>query len=306
MARPGLDRNVKFKVLVKRLGLPRPYVRGLLDTMWEVAYETGNPALGDKAAVEAAAEWPGEPGVLFTALRDGRWIDPGPDGTWVVHDLYDHAPEYVRKRMDREAARRERGVSLEQVRSDAARQAANARWSRDHAGPSAPVRNDASCLPRGIQDMPCSTPPSPAPAPAPAPKKGDSVPLQPPVRATAGPDPGGFDKFWAAYPKKVDKTNAIKVWTRINPDPGLLKVILAAVGRQKASPDWQDKQYIPGPAKWLRGRRWEDEVEPAAGGHTNDEINAALGIRHPKGAELAAMFPDMFGACPNGEAPGGS
>src|ERR1700692_4476034 len=90
MARPSLDRNVKFKALVRRLGIPRPYVLGLLEVMWATAHECGNPVLGSPKEVEAACEWPGEPLVLFDALRCGRWIDEGPNGAWIVHDYWDH------------------------------------------------------------------------------------------------------------------------------------------------------------------------------------------------------------------------
>jgi hypothetical protein len=105
MARPGLDRNVKFRTLVRRLGLAEPFVRGLLETMWEVGYECGNPVLGAPDQVEAAAKWPGTPGVLFEALKFCRLIDELPVDRWQIHDLMDHAPEYVKKRMARESRR---------------------------------------------------------------------------------------------------------------------------------------------------------------------------------------------------------
>jgi hypothetical protein len=106
MARLTLERNVKFKSLVKRLRLPRPYVRGLLETMWDCAHECGKPVLGTSEEVEDSAEWPGKKGVLFEALRDGRWIDQSGDGQWQIHDYWDHAPEYVKDRQRAEERRR--------------------------------------------------------------------------------------------------------------------------------------------------------------------------------------------------------
>ena len=38
-----------------------------------------------------------------------------------VHDLYDHCPEYVRKRMDRELARQQTGKTLSELRAEAGR-----------------------------------------------------------------------------------------------------------------------------------------------------------------------------------------
>jgi hypothetical protein len=97
--------NAKFKLLCRALGQPRFYVRGLLEVMWDVAHECGNPVLGSPDAVEAAAEWPGEPGVFFAALRDGKWIDQRDDGQWEIHHYWHHAPDYARDRAGREAER---------------------------------------------------------------------------------------------------------------------------------------------------------------------------------------------------------
>lgn len=64
---------------------------------------------------------------------------------------------------------------------------------------------------------------------------------------------GGFDAFWAAYPKKKSKGQALSAWKKLKPDSSLQAVILKAIEAQKRSPDWQkDKgQYIPYPATWL-------------------------------------------------------
>lgn len=70
-----------------------------------------------------------------------------------------------------------------------------------------------------------------------------------------------FAAFWTAWPKKTDKQKARERWFRLNPDEKLLEDILSAIARQKASPQWRDVQFIPGPAKWLLNRKWEDEAE---------------------------------------------
>jgi hypothetical protein len=97
--------NVKVKLLVQLLKLPRPYVRGLLETLWDVAHASGNPVLGSADAVEAAAEWPGDRGALFAALRECRLIDERPDESWEIHDYWHHAPEYVKGRLRKEQQR---------------------------------------------------------------------------------------------------------------------------------------------------------------------------------------------------------
>lgn len=125
MARPGLEKNVKFKRLVLMLKMPRPHVRGHLETLWEVAYECGEPRIGDSDSIEAAAEWHGEPGILFQALLScggpGRagFIEDCPDsqGEYQIRDLWDHAPEYVQKRRKREDERKSKNTNSTDRRS---------------------------------------------------------------------------------------------------------------------------------------------------------------------------------------------
>lgn len=70
-----------------------------------------------------------------------------------------------------------------------------------------------------------------------------------------------FNDFWKAYPKKVSKANALKAWKKLKPNDDLAREIIYALERQKQSAQWQKNngQFIPYPATWLNGRRWEDE-----------------------------------------------
>ncbi len=71
----------------------------------------------------------------------------------------------------------------------------------------------------------------------------------------------GFAEFWDAWPKKVDKVDALKAWKKLGHVNGLLPTILAAVRTQAVDNEWHRERgkYCPSPAKWIRGRRWEDE-----------------------------------------------
>jgi hypothetical protein len=73
-----------------------------------------------------------------------------------------------------------------------------------------------------------------------------------------------FDRFWTGYPRKVKKASAVKSWERLVPDEELLEVMLAAIGRQRQSAQWQEERFIPYPTTWLNERRWEDETTAAA------------------------------------------
>lgn len=71
-----------------------------------------------------------------------------------------------------------------------------------------------------------------------------------------------FCAFWNAYPKKRDRRKAEKAWNALNPDGEVIQSMLRALAAWKASPDWQRDggQFIPHPATWINGRRWEDEL----------------------------------------------
>jgi hypothetical protein len=115
MARPCLKQNPKFRRLRHCLEEPVPHVIGYLECMWMVGYESGDPVLGDHLDVELAAEYPGERGKLFRALLECRLIDDLGDGRYAIHDLFDHAPEYVLKRAKREAERQAKGVQRQRA-----------------------------------------------------------------------------------------------------------------------------------------------------------------------------------------------
>lgn len=77
----------------------------------------------------------------------------------------------------------------------------------------------------------------------------------------------GFSAFWAAFPRKKAKPDAEKAWRKLRPDDELVERILVALGAQARSEQWRKDggQFVPYPATWIRGCRWEDEADrPAA------------------------------------------
>lgn len=71
-----------------------------------------------------------------------------------------------------------------------------------------------------------------------------------------------FSKFWAAYPRKDGKADALKAWKSLKPNADLQRVILEDLRRRMESGGaWYktEKRFIKLPASYLRGRRWEDE-----------------------------------------------
>lgn len=68
-----------------------------------------------------------------------------------------------------------------------------------------------------------------------------------------------FTEFWAAYPRKTAKPNAVKAWAKAikRADP---ETILSGLRRYRFA---TDPQFIPHPASWLNSDRWADEPAPA-------------------------------------------
>lgn len=67
-----------------------------------------------------------------------------------------------------------------------------------------------------------------------------------------------FDDFWTLYPRHIAKKAARKAWDRI-PDTLHIRIFTSvAIWRSV----WLDKdpEFLPYPASWLNGERWEDEL----------------------------------------------
>lgn len=69
----------------------------------------------------------------------------------------------------------------------------------------------------------------------------------------------GFSTFWCEYPKKVGKQKSLEIWNKLKPDAELQAVIMNALRVAKTSTQWQNG-YILDPERWLKYRRWEDEI----------------------------------------------
>ena len=72
----------------------------------------------------------------------------------------------------------------------------------------------------------------------------------------------GFAEFWAAYPRKIGKPNALKAWKRLN-CAAIAGQVVEAVQNWCRSEQWRKDggEFIPHPATWLNRNGWEDEIE---------------------------------------------
>lgn len=209
MARPGFSLDRKFKRLARSLDDVQPgfgeiLARGSLELLWDSAYEACDDYLGDSEDVEALAHWGGKGGTLTAALlgaggedRSGfieegggaSWPE-GKPGTFRVHDLYDHAPDYVQKRLAREAQREAKGKSITDLRREAGKKGAAVTHGKRTANVEQPsgkrlasgvrlpgnseqtsAAETASGGRRAADVGQFARTPSPAPAPTPAPQE---------------------------------------------------------------------------------------------------------------------------------------
>jgi hypothetical protein len=88
-----------------------------------------------------------------------------------------------------------------------------------------------------------------------------------------------FDDFWTAYPKKKAKEAAKKAWVKLKPDEALGKTIIQAVLESAKTQDWKKEngKYIPYPATYLNGKRWEDEGNDTNGQNTGNPRKVQYG-----------------------------
>lgn len=72
-----------------------------------------------------------------------------------------------------------------------------------------------------------------------------------------------FESFWKLYPKKKGKKEAEKAWRKVKAAD--VPAIMQALAVEIRSEQWLKNggQYIPNPATWLNGERWNDEVQVA-------------------------------------------
>lgn len=116
------------------------------------------------------------------------------------------------------------------------------------------IRNSCSNHVETNMDTPYSPPEEDAPAEISKAKK--SMPEY---------KPDTFEFFWSKYPKNRRKVRqvAVRRWDKLRPDKELCYIMLAALERDKQSPQWTKDggQFIPHFSTWLNQRRWEDDGE---------------------------------------------
>ena len=75
-----------------------------------------------------------------------------------------------------------------------------------------------------------------------------------------------FEDFWLLYPKRCAKKDAKKMWVRMTEQQRISALTACAAWRNIWAA--KDPEFLPHPATWLNGERWEDEL-PSSVSHSS-------------------------------------
>lgn len=164
--------------------------------------------------------------------------------------------EWSNRNLTKERIEADREVDRERKRAvrEAARQKRKAQVNGQV------VRTDSERTPDGIQEESEGIP-------------GSSVSLSVSVSSknsssTAARSKGEdveFDRFWAAYPRKVGKGEARKVWIRLRQRGVDPEELIAGAIRYRDDPK-RKPDYTKHPGPWLNAERWTDQLEVSSNG----------------------------------------
>ena len=71
-----------------------------------------------------------------------------------------------------------------------------------------------------------------------------------------------FEDFWLLYPRRVAKKDAKAAWAKMREADRRASLVACVAWRRVWS--MSEPEYLPYPATWLNGERWEDELPVAA------------------------------------------
>lgn len=100
-----------------------------------------------------------------------------------------------------------------------------------------------------------------------------------------------FDTFWAAYPRKTEKQDALKAFVKLNPDEDLFEQILRGLEISKKSEQWQNKRFVKHAATWLNKACWTDEVSVE---FTPGQMEIISAYNDSLGGVLGEIDPELF------------
>jgi hypothetical protein len=234
-----LAHHPKTLRLARALNVSVPTAIGHLHLLWHWTLgmaPDGDISKYDPEDIAVGSQWAGDPAVYVEAL-----IKCGPGGSagfldpdLTLHDWTEYGGRYFR-------------------RSEAGKKAAGVRWKND-GNANADANAYADSENRNAEERRGEEKETPSPA-ALSPKRTAK-------RCSSSGD-DGFAEWWENYPRKVAKAEASKAWAKaLKTNPKPTREALATALRTQAR-NWQREgrqiDKIPHAARWLNGRRWEDD-----------------------------------------------
>lgn len=70
-----------------------------------------------------------------------------------------------------------------------------------------------------------------------------------------------FEQFWQHYPRRDAKKDALKAWLQMDSGERFAAVASIPIHVRYWQSAGRTRETIPLPATWLRGERWNDELE---------------------------------------------
>lgn len=240
------DNFISHPKVLEASGILGKFGLGRVLTIWiqGLAYAS-KYATDGRISHDALARFHDDPNVVqvaCTLVKVGLWETY--NGGYQVHDYLEYnisAAEVERKKAeDRE--RKRRGLRVDSARNPPGIQTTEAEVFRAESEPRAGAR-------------------ARVPSPSPSPEKKD--PPLPPTGGTPADAGDGFDEFYAGYPRKVKRPDALKAWKQQKLTRADLPRLLDSVERWKRTTQWQDPEKIPYPASFLRGEQYNDDPAPS-------------------------------------------
>ncbi|MEB1529864.1 helix-turn-helix domain-containing protein [Xanthomonas sp. WHRI 7945] len=101
-----------------------------------------------------------------------------------------------------------------------------------------------------------------------------------PARKVAELETAKFAEFYQAYPRHEARPDAAKAWRKNNCEAQAERIIAEVKTRAAADPQWaKERKYIPLPATYLNGRRWEDQWRDGGDGGAAGLPDFMQGVR---------------------------
>lgn len=229
-----------MKAFARTLHVPLYAAVGLLELLWHFTARfapQGDVGRFDDAALAEALGFDGDPSALTAALVTTGWLDACPTNRLLVHGWEDHADQGVRNTL--------KGRGLLFLHPTPIQPKSNR--SRTRVGPVSDTGRPGTGTGSG----------SVSSGEREREREGAALPRTPAALTTA------FEtRFWPAYPprngRRDGKQEALAEWLKLKPDEALEAVMLTALAAYARSTD------LPKDAvRWLRGKRWTDEVAAA-------------------------------------------